>query len=159
MKRIVWINTVVLLVLAGMVIWQTFSPHKSKVVYVDSIKLFNACQLKKDLYKGIEQTFGNKMATMDSLENSAASGKLTAEQIHQFEIDRETLSQEITAAKNGTDRSIWERLNLVIKKLGEQEKYELIIGANGMGTVLYGGPQQDITDIVIQYANKEYKDK
>lgn len=159
MKKLVVFNTTGLLLLAGFVLWQITGKSKSTVVYVDSIKLFNAYQFKKDRYNNIEQSFGHKMAVMDSLEQLAVAGNLSPEHINNFESDRETLSREIAASKSETDQAIWEQLNQVIKKFGDQEQYELIIGANGMGTVLYGKVDKDITDAVIKYANGDYENK
>jgi len=159
MKKLIMINAADLLVLAGCFIWQLLMRHKQAVVYVDSIKLFNAYQFKKDMYNRIEQSYGSKMGFVDSLEQHAVAGQLNPDQLRSFEIDRDELSHAIATSKNETDRAIWERLNQVIKKFGDQDKYELIIGANGMGTVLYGQADKDITDAVINYANKEYENK
>lgn len=45
------------------------------------------------------------------------------------------------------------KINDVIKKISEQEKYSLVLDVS-MGTVLYAMPSMDITDIVLAELNK-----
>ncbi len=159
MKKILAINLIGLLALSGFVLWSHFTKKTAAVVYVDAIRLFNEYQFKKAMYQRIEQSFADPMARMDSLERYIASGPAGTEQYRLFEMEREELSYNITHSKNETDRVIWERLNQAVKRFGDNAQYEIIMGANGMGTVLYGQQQTDITDLVIKYVNQDYEGK
>lgn len=159
MKKLIIANTIGILLLAGVMLWLNMASQSRQVVYVDSIRLFNDYNFKKEMYQQIERSFAPQMARMDSIDRSIASGQMAQDALHRFQGEREELSYAITNAKNETDRVIWERLNQVIKRFGDQQEYEMIIGANGMGTVLYGMPRTDITDKVTKYANKDYEGK
>lgn len=45
------------------------------------------------------------------------------------------------------------------KSMAKKRHLHLIIGANGMGSVLYNDDYYDMTNDLINYANKEYEGK
>jgi outer membrane protein len=54
---------------------------------------------------------------------------------------------------------IWSQLNEYCRQFGEKEKYDLILGANGQGSVMYAKESVDITKDLITYCNEKHKGK
>lgn len=128
-----------------------------KVVYVDTIKLVNEYHLKKDLEKKGENSLLQYKNNIDSINtglkinpgDQKLKQALTAQQ-NEFSYTYNAISKDINT-------QVWSRLNPLINKFGKANHYDIIVGANGMGTVLYGTDALDITDNVIQYANNAYE--
>ena len=55
------------------------------------------------------------------------------------------------------NKQVWSRLNQYIEQYGEDYDLDYIHGVSGSGNLMYGNPDKDITDAVIQYCNKKYK--
>ncbi|MNS22965.1 hypothetical protein D3C72_547700 [compost metagenome] len=144
------------LILAG-VITYLFIKKDNKVVYIDTIKLFNDFKYTKELEHSYEQTLVNSKNRYDSL---AALAKL-----HPGNMELNTLLEQeggrfsvvYEQIKETISKKSWERLDPLIKEFGNTQDYELLIGANGMGTVLYGKEHTDKTQQLIDFVNKKYE--
>jgi outer membrane protein len=53
-------------------------------------------------------------------------------------------------------QAVYNKINAFITRFGEQHNYDVILGANGQGNVMYVEGQIDITEDVIRLLNKEY---
>jgi Skp family chaperone for outer membrane proteins len=69
---------------------------------------------------------------------------------------QQRLAEAYTAINKEINQKAWERLNPIINKFGKEKGIDLLIGANGMGTVLYATEARDVTDELIIYANGIY---
>jgi outer membrane protein len=142
------------------------SSNQSDIVYMDNFRVFENFQLKKDYDKLLEKELIQESQSVDSMGMSLTKlieqGKLSEEEVNNrkasyFEIQKnlegkfETLSKDYTA-------KVYERLNEYIKTFGKENKYKLILGANGQGNVMYSDEQIDITDDLIEFINKKYLD-
>lgn len=137
---------------------------QKKIAVVDVLKLVNEFQMKKDLENNGMQQLKQVGMTTDSLKrllqaSSNDPGKSKEELQHlysnymsaqrQYDTQAEQLSQEV-------NEQVWNRLNPLIDGYGKQENLRLVIGANGMGTVLYNDDYYDHTEQLIQYVNTKY---
>lgn len=52
---------------------------------------------------------------------------------------------------------VWTQLNSYIESYGDENNYEVIIGMQGNGNVMYVKDQVNVTEDVIAYANKKYE--
>jgi Skp family chaperone for outer membrane proteins len=154
-KIFIGITATTLLILVGLGLYRQFS--NASVVYVDIGKLVANYQLKKDLE-------GNATSNLMMIKNALDSMKLaTLRNADHSALDTniKRLEYEFTRYYSQSNEEItqkvWERLNPAIQKFGEEKGYEIIIGANGAGTVLYGIKKLDITDKVLTYINEGYE--
>lgn len=134
-----------------------------RVVVVDVIRVFNEFKLKKDLEKRVETPLSALSGQIDSMkalfENAQQRNDEKAVQSYGQDLYR--LQQQAQGAyelsnKNINDQ-VWKRLNPLIDEFGKEHKYRVIIGANGMGSVLYNDKAIDETDDLIKFVNSKYE--
>lgn len=135
----------------------------SQTVVVDVIRVFNEFNLKKDLEKRVDHNILGYRQTLDSLGGLlqyAASRRDEHRVAYLKEAyirAEEEFGQNTDSSVNNINEVVWARLNPLIDKFGRQNNYRLIIGANGMGSVLYNVGAIDKTTDLIQFINKEYE--
>jgi outer membrane protein len=132
----------------------------NKIVVVDIYKLVEGFKLKKDLNnKAIEKyrMFNEKIDSINGIlqnnKNAVNDSKL-ANYFSQLEY---TVKVEIEKSDKEINVQIWKRLNPMIDDFGVENGYEVIIGGNGSGNVLYNSKSIDITNKLIQYINNRYE--
>lgn len=141
--------------------------YKSKkTAYVDTLRLFDQYKLKLDLEKKEDLVLNRVKSDADSLKNQR--DVLLKEQpgdtasLRQLERQLARLSgifnQEYSRSNKEINDAVWKRLNPDIDEFAKKEGLELLVGANGMGTVLYGSTDKDLTDKLVKYVNKKYED-
>jgi len=155
-KRII---IAVLIVLAAQLTatWFLIRSREHKVVYADAIRLFNEYKFKLDLEKVTAGQLNRLKLELDSVgviyktdpANERAQ-QLIAQKQQQF-------SEAYNAINKDINTQVWNRLNPVIQQFGKDKGIELMVGANGMGTVLYASEARDITGDLIKYANEVYE--
>lgn len=155
MKRIAIAFLGLAVLLIGVIYFLVRNGEK-KIVYADAIRLFNEYKFKIDLEKMGQGTLTQLKSQLDSVAviykaNPAdeKAQQLVAEGQHR-------LAEAYTAINKEINQKAWERLNPIINKFGKEKGIDMLIGANGMGTVLYASEARDITDELIKYANRTY---
>lgn len=68
------------------------------------------------------------------------------------------LEQEYQQSNQTINEQVWKRLNPLVDAYGKEQGLRLIIGANGMGSVLYNDAYYDRTKEVTAYVNKKYEE-
>jgi outer membrane protein len=138
---------------------------RPRIAYIDTVRLFNEYKLKTDLETNEEGRLLSIRARADSLK--ALYGTLFSQQVVDT-VKAAEIQMEMAAASRDFDseygrsnseinQTVWKRLNPVIDRFAKDENVDLMLGANGMGTILYGENGIDYTDKMIKYANDSYK--
>lgn len=157
MKKLV-IALLVLTVIQIPVCYYLVCGHSDKkIAYADAIRLFNEYKYKTDMEKASQGTLGKLKNDLDSI---AVIYKVnpTNVRIQQMVMEKQQqLSQGYEAINKEINQKVWERLNSKIHDFGKENKIELLIGANGMGTVLYASDNRDVTDDLVKYVNESYE--
>lgn len=136
-----------------------------KIAVVDAIKLFNSFKMKQELeaksgdvlkYLGHQaDSFKNDLAAKSKM---AGFPKAELEKLYvQFRNAQGQLEQTYQETNQSINEEVWKRLNPLIDDFGKEGGYRLIIGANGMGSVLYNDDYYDRTQELIDYVNKRYE--
>ena len=148
--------TIALLVMAMAAYLLKKEWSKSKIVYVDIGKMLEGYKFKKDLEAEGTKNLYKIKNTVDSLKmvNKLDNNPIIDSQILYAE---RAFDQYYTYSNQEMTKKIWERLNPLLEQYGKEKKIELLIGANGAGTLLYGDTQRDKTTEVIQYINQHYE--
>jgi len=124
-----------------------------RIAFVDIGKVLDAYKFRKDLEQsGSGELYKIKNA-VDSLKMMQRAGAPVTEQLQHAEA---AFEQYYTYTNQEISKKVWERLNPMLEQYGHDRKLQLLIGANGAGTVLYGAVQADRTQDVIQYINDRY---
>ena len=142
-------------ILLGVIIY-LFTDRGEKIVYIDTIKLLNEFKYKKDLEQNYEKALISSKNHYDSIAVLAKMqpGNDTLQYLLKEEEQR--FSGVYGQIKENITQKSWERLDPLIKQFGAEHKFKILIGANGMGTVLYGSEDNDQTQRLIDFVNKEY---
>ena len=128
----------------------------NKEVFVDIGKLLENYKFRKELQQAASMNINKIKRAADSLQMVK---KVTGSAAVDSQLVRanNALAQYYELSSKDATKKIWDRLNPAITEFGKQRKYELIIGANGAGTILYGSSDRDVTDELIKYVNENYE--
>jgi len=156
--------TIAVTLLVSILLMYVFSRMTQKrVAVVDTGKLFNEYRLKKELEKDVNDRIQYLKHVSDSFEIEIKSygsvEKVPKEMIGPYQNIRMNIDLEYDSGSRNINEQVWKRLNPLLQKFGAENKLDLIIGANGMGTVLYTDENLDVTAKVIQYVNNNYEGK
>lgn len=154
-------NKVLLYITAAAVLaLSTYTLNKElgrpEVVYINIGKMTEAYKFKKDLEgEGTKNLYKIKN-TIDSLK---MADKMDANPVIDSQIlyAERAFDQYYTYSNQEMTKKVWERLNPQLEEFGKQNHYELVVGANGAGSVLYGSPKSDVTEEAIQFINRKYE--
>lgn len=156
MKKLLILNSTLIALLLGYTIYGLFQ-QKQNIVYVDTIKVFNEYKFKKELEKSTEHTLISAKQHLDSLA-ALYNAHPDNQQLKQELYDADgRFSESYKQINKEINEQVWSKLNELVTQFGKERNCQLIIGANGMGTVLYGEPTIDATNDLIQYVNKNYE--
>lgn len=131
--------------------------EKKQIVYADAIKLFNEYKFKADLERSSQATLSKLKNELDSVEVIYKVNKTDQAAQALLQEKQQQMAQGYSLINKEINEKVWERLNPLIHEFGKEKHIELLIGANGMGTVLYASEARDITTELIQYVNKHYE--
>jgi outer membrane protein len=153
-KVLLYTSSLLLAGILGVTIKNQFGSPKT--VYVDIGKMQEGYKFKKDLEaEGTKNLYKIKNA-IDSLKmiDKVDANPVIDSQIMYAE---RAFNQYYTYSNQEMTKKIWERLNPLLEEFGKQNNYEMIVGANGAGTVLYGNKENDVTEQAINFINKKYE--
>jgi outer membrane protein len=167
MKRQIWIPLVMLLlstVLSILVVLVLLRKEQKKIAVVDAIQLFNSFKMKIEMEEQAAVQFRALTSQADSLKNELtlrSKAGVKSDAIEALYKQYVQASRQLEAAYEASNRDIneqvWKRLNPLIDEYGKQAGLRLIIGANGMGTVLYNDEYFDHTKSITTFVNKRYE--
>lgn len=139
--------------------------QQRKIAVVDAITLYNQFKMTKDLETHNGKDIQALTQSVDSLKG-ALQVKSSDKNIPEQEIRelyghymkaQQLLDTRFQELNNEINIQVWKRLNPLIDDYGKSNGLRLIIGANGMGTVLYNDDFYDHTQEIIKYVNKRYE--
>lgn len=160
--RSIILSVIVSLLSSGFV-YILLSNQSRKTAVVDAIKLFNQYNMKKELEAKEKVRLEAISKVLDSLTNKiklaqASKDDQTAKELYnRFNQLKQQLRDEYNQSNQLINQEVWKRLNPLIEEFGKKKQLHLIIGANGMGSVLYNDEYYDLTPELINYVNKQYE--
>lgn len=156
-KVLLYATTVITLLIAGVMIKDKTS--KPSIAYVDIGRLVNEYAFKKELENNASQNLYSIKEVIDSLnvvKKVAGEHPVPAIDSQLYKANQ-VFDQYYKMSNQDINQKIWDRLNPLLEKYGQERTLGLIIGANGAGTVLYGDKKIDVTDDVIRYINEKHE--
>ena len=163
-------------VLAAVIIL-TACQESQKIAFVDNSKLVNEYQEKKDLESKIKAKQEKLSAKADSLnivyQQEIQQARIDAAKLSQagmeklgMEIDKkwqgirqqlQIEDQEINMEGQKEIDSLISKVRTFVKSYVEKNGYTYILGSNDAGSVMYGKPEQDLTNTLLTELNAAYK--
>ena len=138
--------------------------QQKKIGVIDAVKLFDTFNMTKELDKQAKErlqelgkqvdSVGNKLQIAKATHNDDELQKLTETYVSM----KNSLQSEFETSNRDINAQVWKRLNPMLDEFGKKSGVHLIIGANGMGSVLYNDSFYDLTSNAINFVNKKYED-
>lgn len=139
-----------------------------KVGYIDAAILFSKYKMSDDLKNDLDKIQKERTRMLDSIAgmiqmNSNGGEKNSEEQVgrlkNEYMVKKEQYGRELEQLKASYSDKVWKQLNQHAVDFGKERGYQLIFGANGQGTIMYGEDAFDLTDQLIEYSNNKYEGK
>lgn len=134
-----------------------------KIGVVDAVRLFDGYNMKKEMEEKAKVKLlelGRQVDSVGNLYNMAKAGKDENEikrLAYASNYMKATLEAEYKKSNQEINQQVWKRLNIAMDAYGKDKGIHLIIGANGMGTVLYNDDYYDLTAEAIKFVNSKYE--
>jgi outer membrane protein len=147
-----------------------------KTGYIEIKKVFDKFQMKKELEEKYKQTAKAREKIIDSLsfslqiisrqltEQSKSKEGVNKELATRFEIKRDEFlklknrfGEDNAALSQKYDGQILEQMTQYVIEFGKKNNYDIILGADGNGTLMHAKENYNISDQVIEYINNKYK--
>lgn len=154
------INVVLICALIIILLFQFFRQN-TKVVYIDSAKLFEGFAMTKEMKRVGEKEFNSRKSKLDTLYSVLQNSSITAiskEQVMQDFVRRKEEFEKFNRSYPQEQTSkIWLRIKSYTSEFSKDKKYQLVIGSDNQQTVLFADEKIDVTDELLTYLNKKYE--
>ncbi len=153
-RIILYATSFIVLAMAGIMI--NSKVQKSSVAYIDISKMLEGYKFKKDMEAEGTKNLYQIKNTVDSLKliQKMGNNPLVDSQVMYAE---RAFEQYYSYSNQEMTKKIWERLNPLLEEFGKEVGCELIVGANGAGSVLFGSKKIDVTEDAIGFINRKYE--
>jgi outer membrane protein len=165
MKKYLTLFVITTLAFAGLSAYLIFgkasapASNEQKVVFMDSYLVFEEFKMKKDYDRKLEKELQTDQASLDSLGrmlNGAKDAMKIGALKKEFTVRKMAFDEKFKELSQQYTSEVYVRLNEYIKAFGKQHRYNMILGSNGDGNVMYVDNQQDVTKELIAYINETY---
>ena len=137
-----------------------------KIAMVDAVQLFNNFKMKQELEAQAngyleqinKQTDSLKKAFTAERKSPEATKEKTEALYEALQKAQLHFRQVFQQSNQSINEQVWKRLNPLIDEYGKQHNLRLIIGANGMGSVLYYDDFYDQTKELTDFINRRYEE-
>lgn len=174
----VLLSLIVLTVITWLgMLWLVFTLNKQpQIAYVQSVYLVENYKGTKEAYQVLQKKVVQWQANLDSLK-SVYQEAITTYNTNKDKLEKEALMalekdllfkqqnlekyQGIVQQKQAEEdqkltQGVYAQIDSYLKAYAKEQGYDLVIGANAEGTVLYGSEGFDITEEVLDIINQQY---
>ena len=150
--------------------------YSTKTAYVEINKVFNSFQMKAELEAKYKQTQKGRDRVLDSLagnlkimskhltQQKIAKADIKKDELYQFEYSREEYlklksryEEDNAALSRQYDNQILAQMTQYVIEFGKKNNYDIILGADGNGSLMYAKDAYNLSDEVILFINNKYK--
>jgi outer membrane protein len=144
--------------------------NEPKIVFVQTQILIEEFNMTKDLNKDLNNTLNPKKMRLDSLnlELGLLSNEIKSEKdlvsdprftskrdefqylLENFENEKSTMTQQY-------HQQVVTQLNQYLQEFGKEKNYDVILGATGDGSIMYGKEELNVTEEALEFINAKYK--
>lgn len=146
--------------------------QEEKVAVIDLPSLYNSFDYQKELNGEFQKIESEIQSEKDSLTKQIQNIELSLAQSAEFsDVDKNILFERSysdylakqqyldyykDSVANNYSEKVWNQLNSYVEQYGEENSFDVIIGMQGNGNVMYAREGVNITDEVVAYANQKY---
>ncbi len=145
------------LLLAALCAYIFFDGKREKRGYILTQEVFNGFAGKQELEAKLNALKAQHKAWADSVATLVQNGdsenllKIYDDNLANFQLQEQELSRVYTS-------DVWKQINHHLQQFGKENGYVFIFGAAGDGNLMYADDDHNITEDVISYINKKYKE-
>ena len=138
------------------------SPQTSTSVYMETAKVFDQFEMKKNYDERMESDLSREVNLLDSLKQevnvSIASGdSLNAFKLRkQYYVIERAYNEKYQKLSTQYTNEVNVRLNEYVKLFAEENDYDFVMGSSGQGNIMYAKDDLNITEDLIEFINKKY---
>jgi len=160
---------VMLIGLLSYAIVNSFVLVDQSYVYVQNDRVFHEFKLTVEYQSKLEKIRQQRALVLDSVETSirqeqarlskdSPAEELQAYQgkLMEYEALGKRFSEQNSSLSSQYDAIIWKQLDAYIKEYGKSKGYDIILGTNGTGNVMYADDALDATEELMEYINQKY---
>lgn len=134
------------------------------VAFIDTSYVFGNFKMTKELEKEFIEFKNKKQKELDSIyrliESNMVSKSLSVKELEDFYVLKRNISiEEQERLKTSFDSKIWNQINGFVKDYGRLNNIDVILGANGQGSIMYGKDDMNISEAFVEFANTKYDGK
>jgi outer membrane protein len=163
MKLSVVLNVLVLacLICLGIYVFRT----EKKVAFINNGDVFNAFLMTKEIDKDVKRIEEQKKGILDSIADQLKKAQAGIVKIDENRFDylkndfltkRSQFSEDIARLKQTSMEKVWKQINQYVSDFAKEKNYDIVLGANGQGGLMYAKENIDITKETISYINDKY---
>lgn len=163
--NVLWVVVVGIAILVGILIGiLVVQGDTPRVAYIQIGQVYQEFALTKELEAKYHNTSQSRQTVLDSLQAKIIrldrAGKIPSDSLERLQ--RYYLRKEQKFQEDGTlqtqqyDEQIWKQLNQYIQDFQRDRKYNMVLGANGRGSIMAADSSLDITEAVLSYINHRY---
>lgn len=133
-----------------------------KIAFMQNAKVFEEFDMKKDYDRRIQEDMSVETKMLDSLELHLGQVMESGDSLKAYQLRRQHYIVEQQYNQKFQDYStrytseVNERLNKYIEEYSKEKGYDIILGSNGQGNVMYVKEEKDITEDLITYVNSKF---
>jgi outer membrane protein len=164
-------SVLLVLIAVGISIGYTTWRNKKKQAVVDLKTLFDQFDMKKEYQKKYEAVTIEKQKSLDSLSILLRTYSAREAQLSQKELEEARMISRALNAKQRAfeednaritaeyDKEVISRLFLYSRAFSKEKGYDLVLGNDGNGVLLYNDEAIDVTKEFVDYVNQSYAGK
>jgi outer membrane protein len=136
----------------------------SKVVYMDTLKVFEKFEMKKDYDSKLEKDLESESNLLNSISSKLEDAKKrnSNKEIEILERDlngaQQLFNEKFQALSNQYTAEVYKRLNGYLKEFGDKHGFDLVLGTSGQGNIMYVADKCDLTSEIITFINGKYSE-
>lgn len=153
-----------MIVYVGFLSYSFFNSAR-KVAFIDTQEVFNGFKMSKEVDGEVRKIEEHKKQIMDSLADQlkkiqAGIIKVDEKQLEYLKRDflqkRNQFSEDVIRLKQASIEKVWKQINQYTSDYGKENNLDMILGANGQGSLMYAKEKINISKEIINYINEKY---
>jgi len=172
-QKILNIAIYLAITIVGIFLYHTFFHKEVKLAYIRTAVLLNDYEGMKMANEQFNKEVQVVQANIDTLKRryeqlKKKESEITADKktdwtkqlaISEYEYNnyRATAQKQMEERKIALRTEVGNQINLFIQDYGKEHNYKIIFGTTNEGNILYGEEQEDLTEIILEKLNENYK--
>ena len=130
-----------------------------KTVYVDLFEVYDNYDMNKELNNEIQKYSEDQKLKLDQTFLASEDSTNIELRKRMYQNRLQNLQNELERKSEENRATVLENISAKIKDFSKEKGYDMVLGANGTGNLLYAKEHTDITKDFTTYLNDIYNDK